>query len=109
MRSLLTICVLFLTSLTVGQQAATAQQSMTHEEQTVRTAYAKFAYAAEQNEMTKLATESLGHVVGLSVKTDHRTSDERLAAARVSFILTDFVTGNVADIIDRKAVDFISQ
>jgi hypothetical protein len=86
--------------------AAVAQ--MTHEETVVRTAYAKFAYASQQYAMVQLATESMGTVVGLPPKKTGTTNDQRMAAAQVSFALSDFVIGNVQDIINLKAVDFIS-
>jgi len=77
---------------------------MTHEETMVRTAYAKFAYASEQEAIGQLALEAGGTPAphtGLS-------SDQRLALAHTSFQLSDFTVGNLSDIINRKAVDLIS-
>jgi len=79
---------------------------MTHEETVVRTAYAKFAYASEQEAIGHLALEAGGAPVpavfaGL-------TSDQRLALAQVSFRLSDFAVGNLRDIIGRKAIDLVS-
>jgi hypothetical protein len=82
---------------------------MTHEETVVRTAYAKFAYAAEQYQMTQIATESLGTVVGAPKPKNKLTNDQRLAAAQVVFVLNDFVVGNVQDIMKSKATDLITQ
>ncbi len=87
---------------------AVATDNMTHEETMVRTAYAKFAYASEQYVMIQLATESLGPVVGQPPNKTGATNDQRLAAAQVRFTLSDFVVGNVQDIVNRNAVDFIS-
>jgi len=98
MRYLALTCVM-LASLS----AAVAQ--MTHEETMVRTAYAKFAYASQQNVMSQLALELLSP----DVRTDTgMTNDQRLAAAHVAFTLGNFAVGNVQDIINRKAVDFIT-
>jgi hypothetical protein len=80
--------------------------NMSHEEAVVRTAYAKFAYASEQYAMTQIATESLDNVVG--IKPSSLTSNERIAASQVNFTLSDFVVGNVTDIIHRKATAFIT-
>jgi|ERR1700691_428580 len=102
MRCVAVVCLL----LAPFRGAAIAQ--MTHEETMVRTAYAKFAYASEQYVMTQLAIESMGPVVGLPTNRTGITNDQRVAAAQVSFTLSDFVVGNVEDIISRRAVDFIS-
>jgi hypothetical protein len=101
MRYLAVICVM-LASLS----GALAQ--MTPEETVVRTAYAKFAYAAEQYQMTQIATESLGTVVGALKPNNTMTNDQRLAAAQVVFVLNDFVIGNMQDIMKSKLTDFIS-
>jgi|HubBroStandDraft_2_1064218.scaffolds.fasta_scaffold129227_1 hypothetical protein len=81
---------------------------MTHEETVVRTAYAKFAYASEQDAMDQLAMEV--NNIALQHRKEYAglTSDQRLTAARVTFTLTDFVVGNIHDILSRKAIDFIS-
>ncbi len=82
--------------------------NMTHEETMVRTAYAKFAYAAEQDAIDQLAMEAVDP--SLRNRPEYRglTSDQRLAAAQVSFALGDFVIGNIGDILRRKAVDLIT-
>jgi hypothetical protein len=81
---------------------------MTHEETVVRTAYAKFAYASEQDTMDQLAMEV--NNVALQHRKEYAglTGHQRLTAARVTFTLTDFVVGNIHDILSRKAIDFIS-
>jgi hypothetical protein len=91
--------------LTFAAISSALAAEMSHEETAVRTAYAKFAYASEQNVMAQLAMESMSP----ETRTDTGMSnDQRLAAAQVSFTLSDFVVGNVQDIINRKAVDFIT-
>ena len=83
-----------------------AVADLTHEETMVRTAYAKFTYAAELEAIGHLAIEADGGAVpkqfaGLS-------NDERMAGAQVTFKLSDFQVGNLSDIINRKAVDLIA-
>lgn len=84
--------------------AALAADSMTHEETVVRTAYAKFSYASQQFVATQLATESMG----VAKNTTGLTDEQRLLAAQVHFALSNFTTGNVQNILNRKAVDFIT-
>lgn len=86
--------------------AAAIAADMSHEEIVVRTAYAKFAYASEQDAIVKLGVEVLGQPIAPESKG--LTSDQRLAAAQVNFTLSDFVIGNVADILNKKAVDLIT-
>jgi hypothetical protein len=99
MRYVAVLCVMF-TSLS----GAVAQ--MTHEETMVRTAYAKFAYAVQQEAIGRLAVENDHR--NLSNFKPSLTADQRLAAAQVDFALSDFVIGDVRDIINRKAIDLIS-
>ncbi|MGB2606601.1 MAG: hypothetical protein WBC78_23560, partial [Candidatus Sulfotelmatobacter sp.] len=100
MRYLVVTCML-LASLS----GATAAQ-MTHEETVVRSAYAKFAYAAQQRAISDLADEA----DGAPVSKGHAglTSDQRLADAQVNFTLQDFVVGDAHDILKQKAFDLIS-
>jgi hypothetical protein len=86
----------------VGEPAGA---DMTPEETLVRTAYAKFAYAAEQGVVYQLATELEG-----SRPKDRSglSGEQRLLAAHVAFKLSDFVVGNLTDIIGRKAVDLVT-
>jgi len=79
---------------------------MTHEETVVRTAYAKFAYAVQQGAIGRLAIEADNR--GVPNREPSLTSDQRLAAAQVDFTLSDFATGDVRDIVNRKAIDLIS-
>jgi hypothetical protein len=99
MRYLAVTCLLM-----ASLSAAVAQ--MTHEETMVRTAYAKFAYAVQQGAIGELAGEANGWQV--PEQYAGLTGDQRLAAAQVSFTLTDFVIGDVRDILNRKAFDLIS-
>lgn len=101
MRYLAVTCIM-LASLS----AAVAQ--MTHEETMVRTAYAKFAYLSEQRVVGDLAIESGNARIPVAKDGIGLTPDQRLAAAQISFTLSDFAVGNVRDILDRKALDLIS-
>lgn len=87
--------------------AAVAQ--MTHEETRVRTAYAKLAYAVQQGAIGELAMEA-SNPRGVPIPEEYAgmTSDQRIAAAEVSFTLTDFVIGDARDIVHRKTVDLIT-
>lgn len=79
---------------------------MSHEETMVRTAYAKFAYAVQQGVIGRLAVE--GVQPNLEVRDPLLTSDQRLKNAEVDFTLTDFVIGDVNDIMSQKAIDLVS-
>ncbi len=84
---------------------SSAVAQMTHEETMVRTAYAKFAYAVQQGALGRLAVEAANFVPN---REPSLTSDQRLAAAQVDFVLSDFAIGDVRDIVNRKAVDLIT-
>ena len=91
--------------LTLAAISSALAAEMSHEETMVRTAYAKLAYASEQNVMAQLAIESMSP----ETRTDTGMSNaQRLTAAQVSFTLGDFSVGSVQEIIARKAVDFIT-
>ncbi len=96
--------ILLLCALLIGQ---TAFGQMTHEETIVRTAYAKFAYAQQQGVIGSLALE-----VGMKMPVPQRyagmTAEQRLAAEQITFVLGNFVVGDVRDILDRRAVELIS-
>lgn len=81
---------------------------MTHEEAMVRTAYAKFAYACEQEVIGQLALEASGSPAAAPAGASGPSSGQRLAAAEVTFRLADFAVGNLNDIASRKAADLIS-
>jgi hypothetical protein len=79
---------------------------MTHEETMVRTAYAKLSFASEQVAVAQLAMEATGaatpqQLAGLS-------SEQRIANAQLNFTLSDFVVGNVNDILNKKATELIN-
>jgi len=113
------VCILLATlsaTQTAGQEVLGRQAvvpvgkptiaDVTPEEAVVRMAYAKFAYAAEQEVIGRLAAEvdEAGPPAGHPrLDTDHRLDD-----ARISFKLSDFVVGNLNDIINRRAADLIS-
>jgi hypothetical protein len=81
---------------------------MTHEETLVRTAYAKFTYAAEQDVIGNLALEATG-AKGVASEADRALpTEQRLANAIVTFKLSDFKTGTMNEIANRKATDLIS-
>jgi len=102
MRYLAAICALI-----ASISGATAAE-MTHEEAMVRTAYAKFAYLSEQRVVGDLAIEGTNTKVPVAKDGVGLTPDQRLAAAQVTFTLSNFVVGDMRDILNRKAVDFIS-
>lgn len=81
---------------------------MTPEETLVRTAYAKFSYASEQEVIADMANEAFGVKPGSPEAHTSATYDQRLAAAQVTFKLGDFVVGNLSDIVNRKAIDLVS-
>ncbi len=100
MRYLAVICTL------LALLSATAAQ-MTHEETIVRTAYAKLAYATEQDAVIRLAREAgEGRVV--PKEYSKAASEQRIANAQIVFTLSDFVVGNISDIANRKVTDFVS-
>ena len=81
---------------------------MSHEETMVRTFYAKLAYAAEQDAVGQMAIE-----VGHRPLPGHEqyaglTSEQRLAAADVRFTLSNFVVGDIQEILNRKVLDVVS-
>jgi hypothetical protein len=102
MRHLTVFCVL------LGSLSAALAQ-MTHEETRVRTAYAKLAYAVEQGTIGELAMEA-NNPLGMPIREEYAsmTSEQRMAAAEVSFTLADFVIGDVRDIVRHKMVDLIT-
>ncbi len=99
MRCLAVVCALLaLLSSAVAQ--------MSHEETMVRTAYAKFAYAVQQEAISDLASEAIGRQVPEAFA--NLTAGQRLAVAQVNFLLQDFVVGDLRDIMNRKVSDFVS-
>jgi hypothetical protein len=98
-----------LCTLLASMAGAASAADMTHEETVVRTFYAKFAYAVQQGAIGRLALEeNPGGGRPVPKEKAGMTSDQRLAAAQVSFILTDFVIGDVREILNKKAIDLIS-
>jgi len=97
--------------LVLACYTSAAAADMSHEETIVRTAYAKFAYAAQQGAIGQLASEAFSRETGGTPemrKSDiGLTSEQRLAAAQVNFTLGDFVVGDVRDILDRKVNDLV--
>lgn len=100
LRYLAVTCMLFGASLAVAQ--------MTHEETVVRTAYAKFACLSEQRVIGDLVIEASDPRILVAEDGVGQTPEQRLAASQVSFTLSNFAIGDVREILDRKAVDFIS-
>lgn len=67
-------------------------QQMTHEEQVVRTTYARLSYATQVNEVHRaIADAAKGKML------DNATLSQRLKAAELIFVLSDFKVGNVTD------------
>jgi hypothetical protein len=79
---------------------------MSHEETVVRTAYAKFAYAAQQQVIGEFGREAATKLA--SRQYAQMTHEERFAAAKIDFTLADFVVGDARDILKRKVTDFIT-
>jgi hypothetical protein len=98
MRYLVTICVLSFTSLAVGG-AATAQQAMTHEEQVVRAAYARLAYAAKTG---VLLHAGLDANVGRNSILHDPAALQKEMDSQLAFQFQSINVGNVADIGDTK-------
>jgi hypothetical protein len=103
MRSVSILCILL--ASTLGPAAAA---NMTHEETVVRTAYAKFSYASEEGVIGALAVEALTPERPVDKRYAAMTADQRFAAARVSFTLSEFIVGDIDEILDRKALELIS-
>ncbi|MFZ1916609.1 MAG: hypothetical protein WAU58_03480 [Terriglobales bacterium] len=74
----------------------------------VRTAYSRFAYASQQAAIFQLAWQANLESAKPTGKLTAESSEERLTAAVVTFTLSDFVIGNMRDIMSGKAVDYIS-
>jgi hypothetical protein len=80
---------------------------MTHEETVVRTAYARFAYATSQAPIGDLALEAGGNPIRPDAK--NKTPEQRFAETKVSCSISNFVVGNVGDVLDHKLSEFITQ
>jgi hypothetical protein len=81
---------------------------MSHEETVVRTFYAKFAYASEQDAIGEIAIEAGHRPLPGHEQYAGLTPEQRVAAAKVSFTLSDFVVGDIKDILNRKVSDVVS-
>lgn len=95
-------------SLILGSLAANAQ--MTHEETVVRTAYAKYAYGVAQGVITDLAMEAMSptRAARTAMRNGALTSEQRLTAGTITFLLSDFTFGNLRDIMNRDTTDFVT-
>jgi len=102
MKYLIAIC------LTLAAISSAFAAEMSREETMVRTAYAKYDYLSEQRVVGDLAIESSNPRVPEAKDGVGLTPDQRLTAAKVTFTLSNFVVGDVREILNRKAVDFIS-
>ena len=94
------LCVLMVGGLAV------AADHMTHEEVVVRSAYARFAYAVRQGVVGDLAMEANGRRVKAENAT--KTSAQRLSDAELTFSLSNFVAGDIRDVLDRKVSELIT-
>ena len=99
---------LVVTCMILASISGAVAADMTHEETVVRTAYAKFSYASEEGVIGGLAVEALTPARPVDKRYVGMTTDKRFAAARVSFVLSDFIVGDIDDILDRRALDLIS-
>jgi len=82
------------------------QQQMSHEEQVVRTTYARLSYAVQVNEVHKAIAHSAKRQT-----IDQTTLRQRLKNAELTFSLSDFKVGNVmdADISQIKYADLVTK
>lgn len=96
------------TLLCLAYSCAMAQTTMSHEETTVRTAYAKFAYAVEQGLVGHMALEAENPLMAKHDPDAGKSTEQRLAEGQVRFGLSDFSVGNFSDITDRKVLDLVS-
>jgi hypothetical protein len=92
--------------LTFAAISSAFAAEMSHEETIVRTAYAKFAYASQQSVIGELALEANGKRIPQQYAD--MSKEERIAAAQITFTLSDFVVGDVRDVLKRKVTDFIT-
>jgi hypothetical protein len=81
------------------------QQQMTHEEQVVRTTYAKLSYAIQVEEISKIIFDS--KVANKPI--DRATFSKRLKDAELRFELTDFKTGEIFAISQTKYSDLVTK
>src|SRR5260221_3420970 len=80
-------------------------QQMTHEEQVVRTTYAKVSYAIQVEEISKIIFDS--KVANKPI--DRATFSKRLKDAELRFELTDFKTGEISAISQTKYSDLVTK
>jgi hypothetical protein len=85
---------------------AKGQQQMSHEEEVVRTTYARLSYAVQVNEVHKAIADFAKDKV-----LDNATLNRRLKAAELVFSFSDFKVGNVtdADIGGTKYADLVTK
>ena len=95
MRYLLRIGVLFLASVTAGQQVAAG--SITREEQTVRAAYAKLSYAVD--------LETVIRAVRRNPNITYAQLLQEVARESLTFRLSDFSVADIASVLDQKYSD----
>ncbi len=92
--------------LMLAVSLAKSQQQMSHEEQVARTTYARLSYAVQVNEVHKAITD-----FAKDKMLDNATLGQRLKAAELTFVLSDFKVGNVtdADIGRTKYADLVTK
>src|ERR1700731_2670780 len=85
---------------------ANGQQQMSHEETVVRTTYARLSYAVQVNEVHKAIAD-----FAKDKALDNIMLGQRLKAAELTFILSDFKIGNVTDpdISKTKYADLVTK
>jgi hypothetical protein len=81
------------------------QQQMTHEEQVVRTTYAKLSYAIQVEEISKIIFDS--KVAKKPI--DRTTFSSRLKDGELRFELTGFKTGNLSEIGQTKYSELVTK
>jgi hypothetical protein len=80
------------------------QNSMSLEEKTVRTAYAKLAYAAQVREIVRML-----HDYSEPEKIDRAEFNKRLHDAEITFQLNNMKVGDISEILSKKTSDLTTQ
>src|ERR1051325_1717365 len=92
MRFMQMMLILTFTTLSAGQ-GSSASPGMTHEEEVVRTTYARLSYAVQVGEVLEILQEADFH----RGPTDQESFARRLKDAELTFELSEFKVGSVTD------------
>jgi hypothetical protein len=78
-------------------------QSMSHEEEVVRNAYARFSFVCSLRPITQVAVPQLG-----GLKIDSLKLDAQVQQATPSYVLSDFKVGPISEIANDPWRDFVT-